>query len=95
MNEPTESERPARPRENSASITGIPSINMQHIYTKRNAPPPFSCAKLGNLHTLPNPTAEPTVAAIRPNFELKVVFFDIFVYLFSASGGKGKNNLAE
>ena len=70
LNAPTASERVLRPKENSASITGIPNRNTQPIYINKNAAPPLACVSAGNLHTLPNQTADPTVAAINPIFEL-------------------------
>ncbi len=36
------------------------------MYISKNAAPPLLCTSAGNLHTLPKPTADPTVAAIRP-----------------------------
>ena len=37
-------------------------------YGTKNAPPPFSYTKYGNLHMLPSPTADPTAANINPSF---------------------------
>ena len=70
FSDPTASDPPARPNENSESITGMPSRNTQPIYISKNAAPPLLCASDGKRHTLPRPTAEPTVAAISPIFEL-------------------------
>ena len=77
INEPTASDFPPRPSENSAIITGIPNINTQAIYTNRNAAPPLLCANTGNRHTFPRPTADPTVAAMSPNLVANCVLFDM------------------
>jgi hypothetical protein len=38
-------------------------------YKNKKAAPPLPCVSAGKRHTLPNPIAEPTVAAINPIFE--------------------------
>ena len=72
LNTPTESERPALPSDVSASITGMPISSMLSKYNIMKAAPPFSWVRLGKRHTLPNPTADPTVAAMTPILELNV-----------------------
>ena len=81
LNAPMASVPPALPSENSASITGMPSSNMQSIYISRNAAPPPACASAGNRHTLPKPTADPTVAAISPMRDPNCCLCDIGVSL--------------
>jgi len=40
-------------------------MNIKAIkYGTKKAPPPYSYANEGNLHTFPNPTANPTVATV-------------------------------
>ena len=68
-NTPTESLRPARPKANSASITGMPNTAIHTMYSNRKAAPPLSAVSAGKRQILPKPTAEPTVAANSPNFE--------------------------
>ncbi len=35
----------------------------------KKAAPPFEAASVGNLQILPNPTADPAAASIKPSFE--------------------------
>ena len=79
LNEPIASLPPARPSANSLTITGIPNIITHATYIIRNAAPPFACASAGNLHTFPSPIAEPTVAAIKPNFDANSAFFAMII----------------
>ncbi len=50
-------------------------MSTQIIYTAKNAAPPFDSTSAGKRQTLPNPTADPTVAAMMPIFDLNNDFF--------------------
>jgi hypothetical protein len=58
-------------------MTGTPSAKAQIMYINRNAAPPFACTCAGKRHTVPSPTAEPTVAAIKPILERNNTFSDM------------------
>lgn len=70
------------PSENSASITGIPNSSIHMIYNRRNAEPPLLCVSAGKRQMLPRPTADPTVAAIRPNFDANSDLVDIGCWFY-------------
>ena len=46
----------------------MPTNTTHTRYAIRKTEPPFDCTSLGKRQIVPNPTAEPTVAATTPNF---------------------------
>ena len=63
---------PCLPMAISDIITGTPKNNMNNTYMIMNAAPPLAPTSVGNLQTLPSPTAEPATANIAPALEAKL-----------------------
>jgi hypothetical protein len=59
----------------SDTITGKHNIKQKNKYMMRNAAPPPLLTSKGNFQMLPNPTAEPEAAKIKPSLELNDPLF--------------------